>query len=206
MNYRRYFRHAMMLTLATGLLASCSKDNNSGEPDSGINNALVAITPEVSFVTENNLSETYTPSGPVDGTENLTLYFIKANVAEGQEDRFEYGDIIAANRPADNGDNVPEDPENPYYEPLTFEDIMYYPVDGSYIRMWGMYPEPTTYESGSRAEASWTFNGSQDIIIAKAQQGNNQNSRLMFSFESVSYRCKKQKSMLSVTHTNNKQN
>ena len=28
----------------------------------------------------------------------------------------------------------------------------------------------------------------------------------MFSFESVSYRCKKQKSMLSVTHTNNKQN
>lgn len=185
MNYRRYFRHAMMLTLATGLLASCSKDNNSGEPDSGINNALVAITPEVSFVTENNLSETYTPSGPVDGTENLTLYFIKANVAEGQEDRFEYGDIIAANRPADNGDNVPEDPENPYYEPLTFEDIMYYPVDGSYIRMWGMYPEPTTYESGSRAEASWTFNGSQDIIIAKAQQGNNQNSRLMFSFEHI---------------------
>ena len=148
----------------------------------------MAITPEVSFVTENNLSETYTPSGPVDGTENLTLYFIKANVAEGQEDRFDYGDIIAANRPADNGDNVPENPENPYYEPLTFSETMYYPVDGSYIRMWGFSPKPDTYEAGDRAEASWTFTGKEDIMIARAQSGNNTNDAnnpLQFQFEHV---------------------
>ena len=71
MNYRRYFRHAMMLTLATGLLASCSKDNNSGEPDSGINNNdLVEIVPTIAIANQNAV----TLDGPQDGLdEELTL-------------------------------------------------------------------------------------------------------------------------------------
>ncbi len=184
MDNRRFFRQAMMLTLAAGLLASCSKDNNSGEPDSGINNALVAITPEVSFVTENSLSETYTPSGPVDGTENLTLYFIKGEETPPGSNMFNYGtEQIAANRPADNGDNVPENPKDPYYEPLTFEDIMYYPIDGTNIRMWGWYPKANSYSTGM---ATWTFDGDDDLIMASGKTGNNKmTSPLQFEFEHI---------------------
>lgn len=184
MDNRRFFRQAMMLTLAAGLLASCSKDNNSGEPDSGINNALVAITPEVSFVTENSLSETYTPSGPVDGTENLTLYFIKGEETPPGSNMFNYGtEQIAANRPADSGDNVPENPKDPYYEPLTFEDIMYYPIDGTNIRMWGWYPKANSYSTGM---ATWTFDGDDDLIMASGKTGNNKmTSPLQFEFEHI---------------------
>lgn len=185
MNYRRYFRHVMMLTLATGLLASCSKDNTPGEPDSDTNtNELVAITPEVSFTTSNSLSETYSPTGPVDGTEDLTLYFIKGEQNPAMPTMFTYGaEQIAANRPADEGDVTPEDPADPYYEPLTFETTMYYPIDGSNVRLWGWYPKADSYSMGT---AMWTFDGNDDLIMASGKTGNNKmTSPLQFEFEHI---------------------
>ena len=175
----------MVLTLAAGLLASCSKDD-AGVPEPGTNDGdLVEITPEVAVVTKSGLDEYYTPDGAVDGTENLTLYFVKSEPAPAGTLAFTYGtEQIAANRPADKGDETPENPADPYYEPLTFETTMYYPVDGSIVRMWGWYPE-ATFVGGQRAKATWTFDGSNDIIIALGEEGSNVNPELKFDFEHI---------------------
>ena len=168
MNYRRYFRHAMMLTLATGLLASCSKDNNSGEPDSGINNNdLVEIVPTIAIANQNAV----TLDGPQDGLdEELTLYFVRGEVG----DRFNtYGEEIETIRAAG------ED-----YQPLTFHPTQYYPVDGSNIKLWGWYPKATNYDPSSSL-ASWTFNGYQDIMFAQGKECNITTTDLKFELEHV---------------------
>ena len=145
MNYRRYFRHAMMLTLATGLLASCSKDNNSGQ------NAV-------------------TLDGPQDGLdEELTLYFVRGGETTPL---LTYGTEIETTRAAG------ED-----YQPLTFHPTQYYPVDGSNIKLWGWYPKSTTYTSGQTASASWTFNGTQDIMLAQGKTCNITTTDLKFELE-----------------------
>ena len=185
MDNRRFFRHAMMLTLATGLLASCSKDNTPGEPDSDGISEPVKIVPAVTLANGDGSTTpiVYSPEGPVDGTQDLTLYFVKANVAEGQDEGFDYGNIISATRLKDEGN---EDPEKPYYNALAFSKTIYYPVDGSYIRMWGFYPKPDSYEAGDRAEAYWELTGKEDLMIAKAKMGNNKNDEnnpIKFEFE-----------------------
>lgn len=169
MNYRRYFRHAMMLTLATGLLASCSKDNNSGEPDSGINNNdLVEIVPTIAITNQNAV----TLDGPQDGLdEELTLYFVRG---AGTSPMFTYGEEIETTRAAG------ED-----YQPLTFHPTQYYPVDGSDIKLWGWYPKTTTFTSGMPANAIWTFDGNQDIMLAQGKTCNIKTTDLKFELEHV---------------------
>ena len=184
MDNRRFFRQAMMLTLAAGLLASCSKEN-AGEPDPDGALEPVEVVPIVTLANGDGSTTpiVHSPDGPVDGTQDLTLYFVKANVAEGQDEGFEYGNIISATRLKDEGN---EDPENPHYKALEFSETIYYPVDGSYIRMWGFYPKPDSYEAGDRAEAYWELTGKEDLMIAKAKMGNNKNDEnnpIKFEFE-----------------------
>lgn len=167
MNYRRYFRHAMMLTLATGLLASCSKDNNSGEPDSGINNNdLVEIVPTIAITNQNAV----TLDGPQDGLdEELTLYFVRGGETTPL---LTYGTEIETTRAAG------ED-----YQPLTFHPTQYYPVNGSDIKLWGWYPKSTTYTPGQTASVSWTFDGTQDIMLAQGKTCNITTTDLKFELE-----------------------
>ena len=167
MDNRRFFRQAMMLTLATGLLASCSKDNNSGEPDSGINNNdLVEIVPTIAIANQNAV----TLDGPQDGLdEELTLYFVRGGETTPL---LTYGTEIETTRSAG------ED-----YQPLTFHPTQYYPVDGSNIKLWGWYPKSTTYTSGQTASVSWTFNGTQDIMLAQGKTCNITTTDLKFELE-----------------------
>ena len=78
MDYRRFFRQITMLSIATGLLASCSKDN-AEEPEPGFISEAVEIAPILSLESESNNSIIYYP-GPQDGLdEDLTLFFARAD-------------------------------------------------------------------------------------------------------------------------------
>lgn len=168
MNYRRYFRHAMMLTLATGLLASCSKDNNSGEPDPDTLPDAQEIVSTISLANEGDV--TVLP-GPQDGMdEELTLYFVKGT---GTSPMFTYGEEIEAVRAA-----------GADYQALTFNPTQYYPVDGSSIRLWGWYPKATMY-TPTLATATWIFDGTQDIMVAKGKDCNVNTTDLKFELEHV---------------------
>lgn len=167
MDYRRFFRQAMMLTITTGLLASCSKDNNVGEPEA---DELIEIIPGAAYTRVNNSSTTSndgTITGPVDNSmlENLTFYFTRANDEDGwltyttqiypatciyRENSIIYGDI-------------------------KFETPQYYLSNGENTKMIGWYPEGELNTNRDNPTLSILFNGQTDILLSYALTGNKNN-------------------------------
>lgn len=168
MDYRRFFRQAMMLTITTGLLASCSKDNNVGEPET---DASIEIIPGAAYTRVDNSSTSSnnngTITGPIDNSmlENLTFYFTRANDEDGwltyttqiypatcvyRENSIIYGDI-------------------------KFETPQYYLSNGENTKMIGWYPEGELNTNRDNPTLSILFNGQTDILLSNALTGNKNN-------------------------------
>ena len=177
MDNRRYFRQAMMLTLAVGLLASCSKDN-VGEPDPDIAPGPVEIVPVVSLTggDENDVIIYY--PGPQDGLdEELTFFFARADeTASGVYGTYTNmdGDAeITAVRAKGDGKRA-----------LTFSPTQYYQNNGLKTKLVGWYPQATVNAQMTNI-LTWEVDGSQDIMVATMVEGNNKAETINFDFKHV---------------------
>ena len=162
MDYRRFFRQAMMLTITTGLLASCSKDNNVGEPET---DALIKIIPGAAYTRVDNSSTSPnngTITGPVDNSmlKDLTFYFARADYVGGRNP-WEYSDQAISG-------TCYEITENQAKVDLT--PTQYYLIDGTETTMQGWYPQGT-YGIDGEPFVEFTFTGNEDIIISQPIAG-----------------------------------
>lgn len=184
MDYRRFFRQAMMLTITTGLLASCSKDNNVGEPEA--DEQLVSISPGIALSAKAN-GDTDGSSSPAMNqvVEGLTFSFLRADDNGFGFDIFEF---------ADNPEKISGTCATPYMDeelqtlvaPIDFNPTQYYLVNGDKTRLWGWYPK-TDYSAINRGQVLVTipFDGKIDVLLANAESGSKTEPIKNFQFEHV---------------------
>ena len=173
MDYRRFFRQITMLSIATGLLASCSKDN-AEEPEPGFISEAVEIAPILSLESESNNSIIYYP-GPQDGLdEDLTLFFARA-------DEISAGTYGAYTNMDGTTEITGVRSKGPNKQALTFTPTQYYQVNGLKTKMVGWYPQATV-NIGMNI-LTWNVDGSQDIMIATKVEGNNKTETINFDFK-----------------------
>lgn len=175
MDYRRFFRQITMLSIATGLLASCSKDN-AEEPEPGFISEAVEIAPILSLESESNNSIIYYP-GPQDGLdEDLTLFFARA-------DEISAGTYGAYTHMDGTSEITGVRSKGPDKQALTFTPTQYYQVNGLKTKMVGWYPQATTQSVFGQTALIWNTDGSQDIMIATKVEGNNKTETINFDFK-----------------------
>ena len=163
MDYRRFIRQAMMLTLTTGLLASCSKDNNVGEPEA---DELIEIVPSAAYTRgDGNASNAGSITGPVDNSmlEQLTFYFTRADYDE------DYEDFVFNGKAYSSSCSFRENSKE--YGDILFEEPQYYLQNGNDTKMIGWFPQGTI----SNTRIDITFDGKQDILISNELEGNRKN-------------------------------
>ena len=163
MDYRRFFRQAMMLTITTGLLASCSKDNNVGEPEA---DALIEIIPGAAYtrVDNSSTSPNGTITGPVDNSmlKDLTFYFTRAD--EAGRNSWNYSEQAISGTCYDITENQAK---------VDLTPTQYYSIDGTETIMQGWYPQGT-YSIDSRYNVpivDFNFTGKEDIIVSQFIEG-----------------------------------
>ena len=166
-----------MLSIATGLLASCSKDN-AEEPEPGFISEAVEIAPILSLESESNNSIIYYP-GPQDGLdEDLTLFFARA-------DEISAGTYGAYTNMDGTTEITGVRSKGPDKQALTFTPTQYYQVNGLKTKMVGWYPQ-ATIELNTMLNMNtlvWNIDGNQDIMIAAKQEGNNKTKTINFDFK-----------------------
>lgn len=174
MDYRRFFRQITMLSIATGLLASCSKDN-AEEPEPGFISEAVEIAPILSLESESNNSIIYYP-GPQDGLdEDLTLFFARA-------DEISAGTYGAYTNMDGTTEITGVRSKGPNKQALTFTPTQYYQVNGLKTKMVGWYPQATV-NTAMMNILTWDVDGSQDIMLATKVEGNNKTKTINFDFQ-----------------------
>lgn len=184
MDYRRFFRQAMMLTITTGLLASCSKDNNVGEPEA--DEQLVSISPGIALSAKANGDTDGSSSPAMDQVvEGLTFSFLRADDNVFGVGIFEF---------ADNPEKISGTCAAPYMDeelqtlvaPIDFNPTQYYLVNGYKTRLWGWYPK-TDYSAINRGQVLVTipFDGKIDVLLANAESGSKTEPIKNFQFEHV---------------------
>lgn len=181
MDYRRFFRQAMMLTITTGLLASCSKDNNVGEPEA--DEQLVSISPGIALSAKAN--------GDTDGTsspamnqvvEGLTFSFLRADNTKGSQYVFQEEPFTGTcSKP------YQEEGTNDIVAGLTFNPAQYYLINGKNTRMVGWYPVTNLsyydYEE-NYIEVEFEIDGKKDVMVSDSQIGNKTDKGIQkFTFE-----------------------
>lgn len=168
MDYRRFFRQAIMLTITTGLLASCSKDNNVGEPEA---DALIEIIPGAAYTRVDNSSTSSnnsgTITGPIDNSmlKDLTFAFTRRDQSHPVLPQYSYStEHISATYKESFEENKAE---------LQLSPSQYYLIGGLKTEMQGWYP-PIKHEVVSNDYPTVTFNfdGHQDIMISNVLSGN----------------------------------
>ena len=183
MDYRRFFRQAMMLTITTGLLASCSKDNNVGEPEA--DEQLVSISPGIALSAKANgdedADETSSPAMN-QVVEGLTFSFLRADNTSSTSSRYSFqeGSFIGTC-----SEPYQEEGTNDIVAGLTFSPEQYYLINGRNTRMIGWYPvvSPASYSS-TEVEIIFPINGKTDIMISDFQTGNQTDKGIKkFTFE-----------------------
>ena len=168
MDYRRFIRQAMMLTLTTGLLASCSKDNNVGEPEA---DELIEIIPSAAYTQDDgSISNANSIIGPVDNSmlENLTFAFARRDQSHPVLPQYSYSsEHILATYNESLEENKAE---------LQLSPKQYYLTGGLNTEMQGWYP-PIEHIITSNEYPTVTFNfdGHQDILISNVLTGNVEN-------------------------------
>lgn len=174
MDYRRFFRQITMLSIATGLLASCSKDN-AEEPEPGFISEAVEIAPILSLESESNNSIIYYP-GPQDGLdEDLTLFFARADeISAGTYGTYTHMDGTT--------EITGVRSKGPDKQALTFTPTQYYQVNGLKTKMVGWYPQATV-NTAMMNILTWDVDGSQDIMLATKVEGNNKTKTINFDFQ-----------------------
>lgn len=181
MDYRRFFRQAMMLTITTGLLASCSKDNNVGEPEA---DELIEIIPGAAYtrVDNSSTSPNGTITGPVDNSmlKDLTFYFTRADRVGRTSWNYSEQAISGT---------CYEITESQAKVDLT--PTQYYLIDGTETRMQGWYPEGT-YSIDSEFDipkVDFSFTGKEDIIVSQYLDGTIENLAIngpdIFTFDHI---------------------
>ena len=181
MDYRRFFRQAMMLTITTGLLASCSKDNNVGEPEA--DEQLVSISPGIALSAKAN--------GDTDGTsspamnqvvEGLTFSFLRADNTKGSQYVFQEEPFTGTcSKP------YQEEGTNDIVAGLTVNPAQYYLINGKNTRMVGWYPVTNLsyydYEE-NYIEVEFEIDGKKDVMVSDSQIGNKTDKGIQkFTFE-----------------------
>lgn len=174
MDYRRFFRQITMLSIATGLLASCSKDN-AEEPEPGFISEAVEIAPILSLESESNNSIIYYP-GPQDGLdEDLTLFFARADeTSPGTYGTYTHMDGTT--------EITGVRSKGPDKQALTFTPTQYYQINGLKTKMVGWYPQATVNPQMMNI-LTWDVDGSQDIMLATKVEGNNKTETINFDFK-----------------------
>lgn len=163
-----------MLSIATGLLASCSKDN-AEEPEPGFISEAVEIAPILSLESESNNSIIYYP-GPQDGLdEDLTLFFARA-------DEISAGTYGAYTNMDGTTEITGVRSKGPNKQALTFTPTQYYQVNGLKTKMVGWYPQATV-NTAMMNILTWDVDGSQDIMLATKVEGNNKTKTINFDFQ-----------------------
>ena len=181
MDYRRFFRQAMMLTITTGLLASCSKDNNVGEPEA--DEQLVSISPGIALSAKANGDTDGSSSPAMDQVvEGLTFSFLRADNTSSTSSRYSFqeGSFIGTC-----SEPYQEEGTNDIVAGLTFSPEQYYLINGRNTRMIGWYPvvSPASY-SATEVEIIFPINGKTDIMISDFQTGNQTDKGIKkFTFE-----------------------
>lgn len=151
--------------LAVGGFSACSKSEEplrAGQP--------VEITPTAVFqqgtieATDNRALT----KAPVDGSAQMTLYFVRADETSAGNYGSYGTSALTATRAAGSGATD-----------LTFATKQFYQTNGLKTKLTGWYPQATTFASGA---AKWTLDGSQDLLIAAAQEGSTATAMPGFTF------------------------
>ena len=183
MDNRRFFRQAMVLTLAAGLLASCSKDD-AGVPDS--DDQLIPVSPGIALSTKAP-DDPSTSSSPVlnQVVEGLTFSFLRAD-----DNGFGFNIFAFASEP----EHITGTCATPYLDeemqvlvaPIEFNPTQYYPLNGLKTRFWGWYPKTDYAGVNSRGVlVTLDFDGKTDILFASAEDGSGKEPIENFQFEHI---------------------
>ncbi|WP_417013593.1 fimbrillin family protein [Alistipes sp.] len=152
---------ACALLAAALSLTGCGKEPAENPVGADTEIAVCASLPAV-------LTAEVSTKAPVDGSAQLTLFFGRSDES-GAGTWGSYGaSAFTASRTAGTGSRT-----------LTFSSKQYYQANGRKTRMAGWYPSAKSYLNGV---VSWTIDGSQDILLATAQEGSKTAAMPAFSF------------------------
>lgn len=169
----------MVLTLAAGLLASCSKEDNAGAPEP--DEQLMPISPGVALSTKAPGDSDATTTPVVNQVvKGLTFSFLRA-------DQDSWGDIAFAEQP----EHITGTCAEPYMDnelqmmvaPINFEPSQYYLRNGDVTRMWGWYPQ-VNYDAinDGQVRVSLDFDGKTDVMYTAAEDGSKTEAIKNFKF------------------------
>ena len=152
---------ALSALLSGGLLlAGCSEDRTVTPGGSRFE-----ITVQASVA--KSVGEHVSTKAPVDGTQELTLRFARSE--QNEADLYgDYGPEFTGLRAGGAGNST-----------LVFSPKQYYSEAGKKTKIVGWYPQAESYEQN---RASWTFDGTQDIMTALAQEGSNTSAMPVITF------------------------
>lgn len=162
MDNRRFFRQAMMLTLAAGLLASCSKDNAGvPEPDD-----LIEIVPGATYSRVDGTTPGESLTGPLDNSnlEDMTFAFARGDQSHPVLPQYSYSaeHIVATYKELEEEGKAR----------LQLSPAQYYSVSGTKTEMQGWYPPIAhTLVSGGYPMVTFTIDGSQDVMVSNVLEG-----------------------------------
>ena len=171
MDNRRFFRQAMMLTLAAGLLASCSKEDNAGAPE-----------PEQDLPIASTIALSRS-EGDVEGPvtsfmlEKLPLYFTRED--DMGRNNLVYPEEAIRATCSDLQDEIAT---------VNFNPVQYYLRDGNNTQMQGWYPAGVySLDDEGFPQVEFTFTGKEDIIVSDVLEGNKSDLGLdeLFTFSHV---------------------
>ena len=168
-----------MLTLAAGLLASCSKEDNAGAPEP--DEQLMPISPGVALSTKAPGDSDATTTPVVNQVvKGLTFSFLRA-------DQDSWGDIAFAEQP----EHITGTCAEPYMDnelqmmvaPINFEPSQYYLRNGDVTRMWGWYPQ-VNYSAINEGQVRvfLDFDGKTDVMYTAAEDGSKTEAIKNFEF------------------------
>ena len=160
--HRGFVRSSAWVLLGAALsLAGCSKDLAEGPAVGDSEIAASASLPA-------GLEAESSTKAPVDGSAQTTLYFARSDESSSGVWGSYGTTALNASRAAGTGSRT-----------LTFSSKQYYQTSGLKTRMVGWYPSATSYVNGV---VNWTIDGTQDILLAPAQEGSKTAAMPAFTF------------------------
>ena len=160
--HRGFVRCSAWVLLGAALsLAGCSKDPAELSVGPGPEIAASASLPA-------GLEAEFSTKAPVDGSAQTTLYFVRSDESSSGTWGGYGTTVLNASRAAGTGSRT-----------LTFSPKQYYLTSGLKTRLVGWYPSAASYVNGV---VNWTIDGTQDILLAPAQEGSKTAAMPAFTF------------------------
>ena len=157
---RDFVLPAIWVLSAVLSLTGCSKDPAAVPVEGGEEIAVDASFPAG--------LEAASTKASVDGSTQMTLYFGRSDESSSGVWGTYGSTALRARRAAGTGSQA-----------LTFTPTQYYLKNGLKTRMKGWYPEASSYTG---TLVSWTIDGTQDIMLAPAQEGSKTTAMPAFTF------------------------